>query len=116
MEYQPEKIGVPAMASTPTSIVRAVIGIFAIEPAHLPHVLLVMAAVDDAAGAEEQQRLEEGVREQVQQARDPAADAEREHHEAELADRRIGQHLLDVGGDDGDGRGDEQRDARRCRR
>ena len=70
-----------------------------------------MAAVDDAAGAEEQQGLEEGVRDQVEQARHPAADAQGQHHVAELADRRVGQHLLDVGHDDGDGGRHEQRDA-----
>ena len=87
----------PAMASTPTSIVRAVICIFGYRPPILRHVLLVVAAVDDAAGAEEEQGLEERVREQVEQARRPAADAQGEHHVAELADRRVGQHLLDVG-------------------
>ena len=79
-----------------------------IEAAHLEHVLLVMAAVDDAAGAEEEQGLEEGVREQVEQARGPAADAQAEHHVAELADGRVGEHLLDVGHDDGDGGRDER--------
>ena len=36
------------------------------QPAHLPDVLLVMQRVDDRAGAEEEQRLEEGVREEVE--------------------------------------------------
>ena len=58
-----------------------------------------------------EQRLEEGVRHQMEQAGDPAADAQGQHHVTELADRRIGQHFLDVGHHDGDGGGDEQRDA-----
>ena len=37
---------------------------------------------------------------QVEDRRDVAADAERQHHVAELADRRIGEHALDVGHDD----------------
>ena len=43
-----------------------------------------MQAEDDAAGREEEQGLEEGMRQQVQQAGGPAADPEREHHVAEL--------------------------------
>ena len=53
--------------------------------------------MDDGAGAEEQQRLEDAVRQQVEEpgAREPGAD--RRHHVAELRDRRIRQHALDVG-------------------
>ena len=40
--------------------------------------------------------LEEGVGEEVEHRRRPRADAERHHHVAELADRRVGEHLLDV--------------------
>ena len=89
---------------------NAVIGIIARRAAHLAHVLFVMAAEDHAAGTEEEQRLEEGVGEQVKKARDPAADAEREHHVAELTDGGIGEDALDVGLHEGDGRGQEERD------
>ena len=66
------------------------------QPAHLAHVEGVGRVVD-RAGAEEQQRLEERVRHQVEDRRRVAAHADREHHVGQLADRRIGQHALDVG-------------------
>ena len=50
------------------------------QAAHLQHVLLVMAAVNDAPRTEEQQRLEAGVREQMKEPGHPAADAQAEHH------------------------------------
>ena len=43
------------MASQPTMNVAAVIGMHLAERAHVAHVLLVVHAVDDRAGAEEQQ-------------------------------------------------------------
>ena len=64
----------------------------------------------DAAGAQEQECLEEGMGQQVEQPRRPAADAQGQHHEAKLADRRISQHLLVIGLDHRDRRRDEQRD------
>ena len=85
------------------------IGIFLQQAAQRGH-LVGVDAVIDAAGAEEQEGLEEGVRDQVEQPRHPAADAQAEHHEAELADRRVGQHLLVIGLDHRDRRGDEQGD------
>ena len=50
-------------------MVAKVIGMRRREPAHLPHVLLAAHGVDDAAGAEEEQRLEEGVRHEVEDGR-----------------------------------------------
>ena len=67
------------------------------EPAHLPDVLLAGQRVDHAAGAEEQAGLEERVRVDVEDRDAVGADAERHEHEAELRDRRVGEHLLDVG-------------------
>ena len=52
--------------------------------------------MDDRAGAEEQQRLEEGMGEQVEDADRVAADAERHEHVAELRAGRIGDDPLDV--------------------
>ena len=80
------------------------------EAAHLPQVLLVMAAVDDAAGTQEQERLEEGVREEVQQPGNPAADTQRQHHVAELRAGREREYALDVRLNQRDRGADEERD------
>ena len=81
------------------------------QATHLGHLLFVMAAGDHAAGAEEHQRLEERMRDEMKQTRRPAADSQAEHHVAELADRRIGEHFLDVGRDNRNRRRDECGDA-----
>ena len=65
------------------------------------HVLLhvegvVRTGVAHRARAEEEVGLEERVREEVEHRRGPRADAERHHHVAELADRGVREHLLDV--------------------
>ena len=78
------------------------------ESAHLAHVLLAAHSVDDAARAEEEQRLEERVRHHVEDRGRERADAERKHHEAELAHRRVREHLLDVGLHQGDRRREER--------
>ena len=77
------------------------------QAAHLAHVLLVGDGVDDRARAEEQQRLEEGMREQVEDRRAVEADAERHEHVAELRAGRIGDDALDVVLHQADGRGEE---------
>ena len=64
--------------------------------------------VDDAAGAEEEAGLEEGVREDVEEARGEGADADAEEHEAELAHGGVGEHLLDVVLDERDRRREER--------
>ena len=66
-----------------------------------------MHAVDDRAGAQEEQRLEEGVGDHVEQGGHVGAGADGQERVAQLADRRVRQHLLDVVLGDGDG-GDQQ--------
>ena len=66
---------------------------------------------DDRAAAKEQQALEEGVRKKVENAEAVAANAEADEHVAELRARRIGDDLLDVHLNPGDGRSEEGRRA-----
>ena len=58
----------PAIASAAISIVRNVVAHRAAEASHVAEVLLVVERVDDRPGAEEQARLEEGVRDEVEDA------------------------------------------------
>ena len=66
-----------------------------------------MEAVDGRAGAEEEQRLEEGVGHHQEDGRlvGPASDGQ--EHVPELGHGRVGQHLLDVLLGAGDGGGHE---------
>ena len=82
-----------------------------LEAAHVPHVLLARHRVDDRARAEEEERLEEGVGEDVEDPGAEGAHAAGQEHVAELADRRVGQHPLDVVLDEAD-RGREDRGRR----
>ena len=52
--------------------------------------------VDDHARAEEEQGLERAVRDEVEDGGAAVADGQGAEHVAELADRRVGQHALDV--------------------
>ena len=69
MLKKPENGGTPAIASAATSMVRKVIGMRVRSPPIFAHVLLAAEAVDHAAGAEEEERLEEGVGHQVEHGR-----------------------------------------------
>ena len=57
----------------------------------------VLHAVHDRAGAEEQTRLEEGVRADVEDRGGPVTGAGRDEHEAELTDRGVREDLLQIG-------------------
>ena len=79
-----------------------------LERAHAPHILLAAHGVNHRAGAEEEQGLEEGVREQVED-RDPVrADAQRQEHVAKLADGGVGEHALDIVLHQPDGGGEDR--------
>ncbi len=78
------------------------------QTAHAAHVLLTVQSVDDRACPEEEQRLEEGVGDHVEDGGDVGAASDRKEHVPELADRGIGKNLLDVVLGDRD-RGREQR-------
>ena len=80
------------------------------EPAQGRHLVGVNAVIH-AAGAEEEQGLEAGVGEQVEEPRRTAADPQAQHHETELTDRRVREDLLVVGLDHRDRGRDEERDS-----
>ena len=86
------------------------------QAAHLHDVLLVVHAQDHRARAQEEQRLEEGVRHQVEHRGAVAGDARRHEHEAELAHGGVREHLLDVGLRDADRGREEARWRRRSTR
>ena len=81
-----------------------------LEAAHAPDVLLLVAAVDDGAGAEEEQRLEERVREQMEHPDRHATDAQAHHHVAELRHGGVGEDALDVRLRHGDERAEDGRE------
>ena len=69
------------------------------KTAHLPNILLVMQRVNHRTGTEEEQCLEECVREQVEHRRSAVrvgSEANCHDHVAELRERRVGEDALDV--------------------
>ena len=66
-----------------------------------------MQRVDHRARAQEQERLEESMGEEVEDAGAIGADALRHEHVAELGAGGIGDHALDVGLHQPHGRGEE---------
>jgi hypothetical protein len=66
------------------------------QSAHVAHVLVVVHGDDHGPCTQEQQRLEERVRHEVEHAARVRRDTERDGHVAELRERRVGDHALDV--------------------
>ena len=95
------------MASQATTMVTKVTGIALRRPPILRMSCSPAMAWITEPGAEEEQRLEEGVGEQVEHPGDVAGGAHRHEHVAQLADRRVGEHPLDVALSDGDGGGEQ---------
>ena len=54
------------------------------HPAHQVDIVFMTGQVDDAAGAHEEQRLEEGVSQQMEHRRRDAADPDRHKHVTDL--------------------------------
>ena len=81
-----------------------------LQPTHLADVLLAAEMVDHDAGRHEEQRLEEGVRHQVEDRVAVGSDPGREEHVADLRHRRVRDHALDVPLHERDDTGHEQRD------
>ena len=84
-------------------------GEFLAKAAHLAHVLLAAHGVNDGAGGEEEQRLEERVRDEMKDGRGVGRDAAGEEHVAELRNGGVCEHALDVVLDKADGGGEESR-------
>ena len=80
-----------------------------LQSAHVADVLLTGQRVDDGARAEEEQRLEERMRVKMEDAGAVRAHPHRQEHVAELRDRRIRQHALDVVLDQADRAGHQRR-------
>ena len=79
------------------------------QAAHLSHVLLADEGVDDDSGGEEEQRLEERVRHQVEHRVRVCTQTRGEEHVADLRHRRVGDDALDVDLDERDQPGEQER-------
>src|SRR5579859_6833599 len=72
-------------------VVRGVLVMLSVD-----EVIAMFYAVDHRSSAEEQQRLEEGVRYKMEHARRVTAESNRCDHKSKLADGTVRQHFLDV--------------------
>ncbi len=84
------------MAMTPIVMCPEGDGDALAQAAHVAHVLLAGERVDDGAGGEEEERLEEGVGEEMEDPGGVRTDAAGEEHVAELRDGGVGEDTLDV--------------------
>ena len=66
------------------------------QHAHLAHVLLFVHPVDHRPRPKEHQRLKEGVGNHMEDGRHVSTGSNRQEHVAELADRGVCEHFLDV--------------------
>ena len=123
-EMPPDSGNTPASASVPIHMQMRGARQPLLHAAHLADVLLVGERVDDDAGAHEQQRLEERVRGEVEDAGPVRAEADADEHVGDLAHRRVRDDALDVGLRErdqaghqqaGDADRDDQRAGRRAR-
>ena len=110
-ENQPEKGGMPDSARPPMRKQANVNGIALRKPLHPVERLVARHRADDRAGRHEQQRLEEGVRHQVEERAGVGARGRAHDHVADLGHRRVRDHALDVGDHQRDRSGDQQRQA-----
>ena len=116
-ESQPENGGTPDSARPPIDEAANVNGIALRKPLIRSSDCVAAHRADHRAGRHEQQRLEERVRHQVEQARRVGADRDAHDHVADLGHRRVGDHALEVGLDERDRARDQQRQrSRRSRR
>ena len=63
---------------------------------HGAHILLPAHGMDDRAGSQKEQALEEGMRDQVEDGRGVSGGSAGQEHIAELGDGGVGQHAFDV--------------------
>src|SRR5262245_36690666 len=69
---------------------------FVFQRSHFAHVLFMMHRMNYAARAKEQERFEEGMRHQMEDAGGKCTDSERKKHVAKLADRRVRKDAFNI--------------------
>src|SRR5262249_9994854 len=87
---------------------------FLAEAAHVAHVLFAAHGMNYGTGCEEEQRFEESVSHQMEDACAKRADAAAEEHIAELRDGGISENLFDIALHEADGGGEESGGAADC--
>ena len=93
---KPERSGKPAIASAPIRNVQYVIGRYFLRPPMFRRSCSPASAWITEPGSEEEQRLEERVGVEMEDARGVRADAHGQEHVAELRHGRVREHAFDV--------------------